>query len=244
MWKFCVFHNASNLSAIPICYHIGLSCLEVVHICTALYKGERSSSWVTNYWSTGLGLKGRGDVGVPRPPPTCHERPEGAGEPDEVHRCRDGPLFETHTVLWFISIVCAFFIDSANPILTIFSLTFPSRLPTDHFPIILGKWERAKSEKSEACQENLCGTSGEGFQPARKKWFSQKITFSTGQCLATCEQVLLESLNRRLAIFPELLSDQPRKPTLLSEFEFGWSGLGFFLTLSPFRSFNVIAEEE
>ena len=41
---------------------------------------------------------------------------------------------------------------------------FPSILPTDHDPIILGKWERAKSEKSEACQENLCGTSGEDFR--------------------------------------------------------------------------------
>ena len=32
----------------------------------------------------GFGLERRGDVGVPRSPPTCHECSEGEGEPDEV----------------------------------------------------------------------------------------------------------------------------------------------------------------
>ena len=90
-------------------------------------------------------------------------------------------FYETQIVFVKCSIFCIHLIDSANPVLTIFSVTFPSRLTTDHDPIILGKWERAKSEKSEACQENLCGTSGEDFKPVvRKKMvFSKNYLFHT-----------------------------------------------------------------
>ena len=82
-----------------------------------------------------------------------------------------------------------------------------------------------ESEPSPRNQKHVKRTCA-GHQVRILSWleingFLKKLPFPhTGQCLATCERVWLESLNRRLAIFPELLFDQPRKPTLLSEFEF------------------------
>ena len=191
-------------------------------------------------WSAGLGLKRRGDVCVPRPPQTGHERPERAGEPDEVGG----------GIVLYLKITYMYYCDLFDCLQTLqtiidLSIKIADRLESDN--LLKGNESEPSPRNQKHVKRTCAGHQVRILSLLEKKCFFPKITFSTfstGQCLAMCERVWLESLNRRLAIFPELLSDQPRKPTLLSEFEFCSCGLVFFLTLSPFRSFNVIAEEE
>ena len=95
-------------------------------------------------------------------------------------------FYETQIVFVKCSIFCIHLIDSANPVLTIFSVTFPSRLTTDRIPIIFKGNESEPSPRNQKHVKRTCA----GHQVRilslllEKKWFSQKITFSTHRSMS------------------------------------------------------------
>ena len=74
----------ANIAMLRFLLHLWKMCALMSVMTTLMMIAISRILTTAKSWSAGLGLKRRGDVCVPRPPQTGHERPERAGEPDEV----------------------------------------------------------------------------------------------------------------------------------------------------------------
>ena len=191
-------------------------------------------------WSAGLGLKRRGDVCVPRPPQTGHERPERAGEPDEVGG----------GIVLYLKITYMYYCDLFDCLQTLqtiidLSIKIADRLESDN--LLKGNESEPSPRNQKHVKRTCAGHQVRILSLLEKKWF-----FSKNYLFHLLHRSMSRDVRASVAReFESATRDIPgvtlRPAEEANTAQWVWIlrlWNGFSLNLSLFRSFNVIAEEE